>query len=435
MTAKSVLNKTYIEAFFFALMVATSESYALLYFTRQGLGPLEVALMSTLPLLLGAFSQIWIPKILPERALGTGVLASIFTQIVGLGFLVYCTLLPEMNFPLIVAGLSLYWIGGQTCAPLWLDWVGQLTGNQADFSEYLSKRNKLTTIMIMVLYFSFSLLIDSEFQFPFFALFIVGLTARVISFAWQFYLHQKSKPHLRYQKRKQASTEPEVTEVFDYESLKPLKYFFLWTSLFRFTVNLSGPFFLPYMVNELKLTTIHYVFLTSIPFLGRALFVNNWGRASSGLKSFWGIQIALVFISIIPLLWTFNSSLPYLAGLEFFSGIFWGGFELTSILMVQSLAKNHMRRYLGFHMALMTIFSVAGAMLGGMILKMGVDYHQLFVFSSVARLCVAIGLILSARQFSELKLTKLAAIPYLTSVLSLRPSMSNIGRILLGKAP
>jgi hypothetical protein len=431
LTKKNVLFKTYFEAIFFALMVATSESYALFYFTKQGLGHFQVALMSTIPLLMGASFQFIVPKILKDRYVAYGILASIFTQIIGLGLLVYCAYRPieEFSFPLLLAGLSCYWVGGQTCAPLWLDWVSRLTESKEEFGKYLARRNTISTLLIMVFYFSFSLLIDAHFYIPFFAVFSVGLSARVGSFIYQSYLTCKSMPLIKDTFADEFVRE-EVDDS-DNEFLKPLFAFFIWTALFRFSVNLSAPFFLPYMVGELEFTTIQYVCLTSIPFLGRALFVHNWGRASTGIRSFWGIQLACVFISVIPLLWTFHQNIFYLAGLEFFSGVFWGGFELTVVLMVQNFAGKNVRKYLGIHMALMTLFSVLGAMCAAMLLRFGLEYTELFRLSTGVRLLVSFGLIYTAAKFSMTKLSKQETLPYLTSVLSLRPSMANIGRIVL----
>jgi hypothetical protein len=433
---RNLLRLTYGEGFFFALMVASSEAYALFYFTKKGLGPIEIALMSTLPLLFGAFTQYLIPKLLSDKQTGVGVLACIVAQILGIALLIECSR-DFSSFALLLTGLTLYWVGGATVAPLWLDWVARLCGTNEDFSRFLARRNTVIILIIMVFYFSFSLLIDSNWNLSFTTLFSIGLVARIVSFAFQAYLTWKAPqiqhtqtPAIDEDSNSEISLLPELPEG---EIKKALYLFFFWTALFRFCVNLSAPFFLPYMINELEFTTVTYALLTSLPLLSRAIFLSNWSRQSRGFDSFRGIQISCLFIAIMPLLWTFNSSIPYLATIEFFGGIFWGGFELMAILMVHHVAPKQTRTLLGLHMASMTVMSVLGAMCAGALLSWGLSYHELFWLSSITRLAIGIGLVISAARFPAIALQKGTTLPYLSSVLSLRPSVANIGRIIIAR--
>jgi hypothetical protein len=432
---RNLLRLTYGEGLFFALMVASSESYALYYFTKKGLGPLEIALMSTLPLLFGAFTQYIIPKLLNDKQIGYGVLACIVAQVLGIGLLIECSR-QFSSFPMLLTGLTLYWVGGSTVAPLWLDWVARLCGSSEDFSRYLAKRNTIIILIIMVFYFGFSLLIDSHSGFSFTTLFTIGLVARIISFGFQAYLTWKA-PRLTHQENipvtPDEGSEALIPELPEGEIRSALHLFFIWTALFRFCVNLSAPFFLPYMINELKFSTVTYALLTSLPLLSRALFLNNWSRQGRGFDSFRGMQICCLFISIMPLLWTLSSALPYLAVIEFFGGVFWGGFELMGILMVYHVAPKQTRALLGLHMASMTVMSVLGAMCAGALLTYGLSYHELFWLSSLSRFAVGVGLVITAARFPAIALKKRSTLPYLTSVLSLRPSIANIGRIVIGK--
>ena len=44
---------------------------------------------------------------------------------------------------------------------------------------------------------------------------------------------------------------------------------------------------MPYMINDLKLNTVDYVLLTAIPYIGRALFIQNW-EGHQGIRPFGG---------------------------------------------------------------------------------------------------------------------------------------------------
>jgi hypothetical protein len=249
---------------------------------------------------------------------------------------------------------------------------------------------------------------------------------RLISFVFQAYLALKDRT-VQTQTGTLSSGKPLVLAP---DVQKTLYSFFLWNGLFRFAANLGSPFFLPYMVNDLKLSTTAYVALTATPLLGRALFLQNWGRASEGTRPFWGVQLSCVFISFLPIMWNFGSSLPYLIVLQILSGIFWGGMEMTQVLMVQNFAYGKARRLLGRQQALLTVFSVLGAAVGGIIIKQGYSIPDIFVLSTVVRLAVAGLFIANASRFQIARLTWSSAGSYLTTVLSLRASPANIGRVL-----
>jgi hypothetical protein len=57
---------------------------------------------------------------------------------------------------------------------------------------------------------------------------------------------------------------------------------------------------------------LHYVILSSIPYFGRALFFNRWGRAGKSYAAFYGIQLTMLYISFVPIVWIMTSLLGFL---------------------------------------------------------------------------------------------------------------------------
>lgn len=147
-----------------------------------------------------------------------------------------------------------------------------------------------------------------------------------------------------------------------------IRQFLLWGGLFRFSVGLSAAFFLIYMIKNIGLSTTEYAILCAAPFFSRALFQRNWNFASKGEHVYYGIQIATGFIALLPWLWILSTHFYYLFFLQILAGLFWGGLELTHLLMAQLHSYGNSRQILGVQQAVFRIFSVAGAIIGGFLI-------------------------------------------------------------------
>ena len=163
-------------------------------------------------------------------------------------------------------------------------------------------------------------------------------------------------------------------------------------------VVLSGPFFYPYMLNELHLSMTSFVILSSMPFLGRAIFFSRWGKSGIHYSAFLGVILCGLYISFIPMIWTLTRNYYYLLGFEIISGIFWGGLELNQVLMIQNFVHQKSRVFLGAHMALTNFLAVIGATLGSYCLNQNYSYFTVFRLSAGFRLLVITCLALAAHR-------------------------------------
>jgi len=423
---KQTLRRTQWEGLFFALMVATTESYALFYFTGKGLADWQIGLVATVPLLFASILQLFIPRLIKSHQLEKGILLFIFLQLLGLVGIFLTTTVETPFYPLLIS-LILYWIGGQGAAPLWMDWSSKLS-TQENYGFFISRRNTIITWAAMTCYILISIPVKKGY-FPIQWLFLIGFFARLASLFLQASLNRRTQniPVAFVP----SESEPE-DQIVSFNILKTMKRFFLWNALFRLTVNFSSPFFLPFMIKVLHLSIEDFVLLNSIPFVGRALFMQNWSRASKGIRPFWGIQISCFFIAFLPWLWTLSHDFVYLCAIQFMSGIFWGGMEMTNLLMIQNHSYGKSRQLMGLNSAGMTFFSVIGASIAGyLVANHGATYTDLFNLSTAARLAVAVAFMANVTKLEAAHLDARSAKNYLFYVLSLRPSMANIGRIIM----
>lgn len=406
---------TYVEGFFFALMVASSESYALLYLTRRGIDAIDLALVTTLPVLLASLSQLYFPKWFSQKTLGRGMLIAITIQLLGL---IGLWIMTQWNWGarLAILPLSLFWIGGQNTSPLWLDFVSQRI-DEDRFSHYLGGRNNFVAAATVVMFILFAYLFGQKIDYR--ILFAVGVLARMVSLIINWFLVRGfAKPLARLSEEKENSSSA-TGKIILY------RYFF-WGACFRFCVHLSSPFFISYMVNDLRISNIDYVWLTAFPFVGRALFQRNWATASEQGRPHYGVQLSTFFISFLPWAWTLSPDFTFLAVLQIFSGFFWGGMDLSQILMLQFHHYGKSRKMMGIQMAAFNSAATLGALAGGLLLQNQWSVMAIFNLSSAARFGIAIALFLTLRPFHLSRMSLRSSYHYLSTVISIRPALMSL---------
>jgi hypothetical protein len=415
------LRLTYVDGFFYAIMVGTAESFAIFYGLQRGLNIEEIAIVSTFPILIGALSQWIIPFFIANHQLKSGIILSVALQLFGLIGFLYLPFAENIFFPLLIS-LIFYWIGGMVAGPLWLDWVSPWLPHRS-FTTYLSRRNGILSLITLISFVSSAFLIHfSGYTLAFLLVFILALVARMGSL---FVFFKQQNPEEI--KKKTRAIDLAMPLVW---AKKPVYIIIALTTLFRFAANTSGPFFMPYMVQELKLNLLDYVFLSAIPFAGRWLYLSRWGTVAKKFRPFIVLQVTMFGIAINPILWTLGNHMSWLAIIELYSGIMWSGFELCTILIIQNFWPGSARRLIGFHLALMSLFSLLGAWIGSQIHSHRGNYHELFLISSTIRIFIAIAAVAALATVKETRYRLSVYGDFLSTMLSLRPSLANIGRII-----
>ena len=157
-------------------------------------------------------------------------------------------------------------------------------------------------------------------------------------------------------------------------------------ALWNFSLNIAGPFFNVFMVQNLKFTA-SMVGITSIVTTVASLFIQHRvGRISDR----WGprkVQIICMFLTpILPFLWIFITKLWHVIILNSLAGVLWGAFNLVSFNFLLSLTPDAQRaRYSAFFQILVMLALAGGAAIGACVVtKWG--YHAIFLISAIGRL-------------------------------------------------
>jgi MFS family permease len=395
---KQTVKLSHFEGGLYALMVASTESFLYFFALKQNITTFQLAILATLPMFLGALAQLFIPKFISDKHVGLSVVWTMLLQIVGVLGILYSAMF-KFDFELLLISTCIHFIGGLSSSPLWIDWAAKIIPRR-NFRKYMANRSSYTWTLILIFYISMALMVENTSWFKLSYVFIIGAFARIISCSLQAFII-RGRFSTQVSEKKNHSHDKEFATSF-FQFTIPLKIksllivFIIWSAVFRLSVQVSGPFFVSYMLNDLKLSLTQYVILSSIPFFGRAIFFNFWGRIGFGNQAFYGILLTIFYISIIPVIWTLSRSYYYLIATEVLAGMAWGGLELNSVLMVQNFVHKRSRDLLGAQMALTNFFGVLGALIGSKLIDSEITYGQLFYYSTILRLLVGVILLINA---------------------------------------
>ena len=418
---KNIKRYFSFEAVFFALMAATSESYALYYYSKIDGNQMAIGLLSTVPLLCGALTQYFLSLKEFKISNKLGIFLFQFLQLIGLALIVLNHLWPSLWT--LFAGMICYWVGGLNALPFWMDWTSNLIKFE-QYGPFLNLRSRLLGIISLIVFLASSYWLN--FSDVFLYVFMTGLLARVVSFAMNMFLLVQNQEFV-------ATSEQLTLETQGNEETSIILKIIFPLAFFRLSVNLASPFFLPFMTRELALTPVYYAILTAMPLVARILVLGNWIKINQGAKPFQVIQICALGISILPVLWAINSNFYFVLFYQFLSGFFWSGMEFSSTLMIQNFTYGRSRLLFSKLNAMSTFFTVVGAIGGGLLFYYNFNYDHVFSLSSVVRFLSALFLIYALKKIPQTKLQLRLIRPILMSAISMRPSHANAFKVLFGR--
>jgi len=175
--------------------------------------------------------------------------------------------------------------------------------------------------------------------------------------------------------------------------------FYLWG--LHFGTNVATPFFVPYMLSDLRFSYARVGLLLAVPALVKVLSARWWGlvadRYGPGpLLRFSGWQVA-----VIPILWLLSASPWWILACQIVSGLAWGAFELARASSLLRVTDGRQQEVALFN----TVdggMIIGGALLGGAAVDLfgGLGwsgYGAAMVVSTVLRLLPAIILLWRVR--------------------------------------
>jgi MFS family permease len=398
----------------FAVQVGAGETYfsAFALFLRAT-AP-QIALLSTLPPLLGSLGQIfsaWLGSYFGRKRL---VLAGCTMQtLLWIPLLLVPVLFEQYTFAALLILLALYYSANSFSALQWTSIMRDLVSERRR-GRYFSYRTRVTTIATFTALVICGLLLH-EFNtsgrtyIGFIVIFSIAFMARAVSVYHLTYLHEPDH----------ASAVPDMHIEHWWRSLRSTGAigFSSYFALMNTAVGISSPFFTVYMLRDLGLSYLEYTVLAGSSVFAQFLMLTTWGR----IADVYGNRLVLIVTSTslpaVPLLWLVSSNFWYLILVQIISGLSWSGFTLgAGNLLYELVPRTRRAAYIAFHNVGTATGVFAGAMLGAALqvvlpprtpflgtANVASNLLYLFALSGIARAVIAA---LLARRVREIRMPR-----------------------------
>lgn len=376
------LRVSVLEGALHAVMVGVTESYLGAFAVELGHGPRALALLATLPLLLGAGSQLLCPSLCHllggRKRLAVAGASTQTLSIVGLAVIGAYEL---QSFSALLAVKCFFWLSAGAMAPGWSSWMADLT-SRSDRARYFARRSGLIQVALLFA-FGWAGFVLQRGGAPapqtFAALFCVGALARAFS-AIALSIQPDVTPRPAW---RQAEALRRFGDAFRRSRFRVASY----AALLAFGTQVAAPFFTPYMLRELALDYGSFAALSAVSILAKALMFPCCQRVAAAFGVARLLWISGVGVAVVPLVWAEASGLPLLALANALGGVAWAGLEYSSFQLLLEGADDDLKtEFFSLSNTLTGVAQVSGAVLGGLLL--GADalgYHEVFVLSAGLR--------------------------------------------------
>jgi MFS family permease len=379
----------------FSVMVGIGETYFPAFVLALGLGQLASGLVASLPILLGAILQLVSPYCVSK--LGSSrrwVLACVLLQAASFIPLIGAAVVGEMSVIGVFAAVSLYWAAGLGAGPAWNTWMETVVPFRVR-APFFAMRTRLGQAGVLVGFLAGGAALQygkrTDLLLPAFAaIFTVATACRFLSAK---YLSRQTEPVPTHDGQRHVSLGELLNRIRQGKSERVLVYFLA----VQVAVQISGPYFAPFMLGQMKISYLDYVGLLATSFVAKIIALPACGRFAARFgtrKLLW-----LGGIGIMPVagLWLYAQSYWELTALQFLAGAVWAAYELAMFLMFFETVRREERT------SIMTVFNlgnavalVIGALIGGAVLKYLDTSRETYLFmfglSSFARAATLICL-------------------------------------------
>ncbi len=394
----------------FSVMTGAGESYISAFALQLKASAQEIALLASVPPLLGSWTQLY-SAWLGERGAGRKnlILRGAFAQaLMWLPLALLPLLFPAHAGIILILCVVLYQAAGSFITPQWGSLMRELVPENAR-GRYFALRTRICSMT------SFLALVSAGALLHFFTeqgwalagfvtLFTVAAIARLVSSA---YLSRMTDPEhplvARHSIREAVRTLPG----------SPFLRFSLFFALMQASVAIASPFFTLHMLRNLEFTYLEFMACSATAVLAQFLTLNAWGRISERSGNRLIFSVTGLIIQFLPVMWTVSENFWWILFLQALGGLSWAGFSLSAGNFIYDLLPDRrIAPYLAMHNVLMSFGVFTGAMVGayvairlptslslaGFEIEWAFPVYSAFVLSTIARLAVSLAFLPRIRE-------------------------------------
>jgi MFS family permease len=423
------LAKSLWDGVCFSLMVGLGETYLAAFTLALGHGPVLAGLILTVPMLAGSVLQLATPRAvhwLSSRK--RWVVGCAFAQ--ALVFLPLCAAALAGVLPAfwLFAAAAGYWAAGLGTGPAWTAWVPSMVPKRLR-SSYFAYRTRAAQAAVLTGLVGGGLLLNladarGHRLIGFAAIFALAAICRLASTALLASQSEGERP---------APTSRPLAFLPAFRRMAGGDHRRLFTYLLavQVAVQVSAPYFTPYMLGPLELSYGSYVLLVAAAYLARAASLPFWGRLahSTGAARLLWIGGLGITPSAIP--WILTNDLRWLFVSQLYAGIVWAAYELAVFLVLFDHLRDEERTsLLALYNFANAVALATGSLCGGWLLAhLGpgpTPFLVLFGLSTGLRFCV-----LFLRPPLLHRPVEVASEPLGVRTIAVRPSLGGIDRPIL----
>jgi MFS family permease len=428
-------------------MIGLGETYFAAFALALGTGETFAGLVATLPMLAGATLQLATPKFLAkQRSYKKWVVACVCLQAAALLSMPLAAFFSgSLAAICIFAAATFYWAGSQASGPAWNTWVEELIPRRLR-ARFLAFRARISQACTLAGFAIGGLALQAGkssgwLLAAFTAIFLIGSSCRFMS-AW--FLNRHSEPsHGKYSLRQVPMREA----FFRSHKTGGRTPIVLYLLAMQAAVQISGPYFAPYMLGQREMSYLDYMVLVGIGYLGKVIALPLWGRVAhraGAPRLLWIGGTSIVPIAGLWLGSDFFASWPtsrvleagaiaipvnlsaefvYIGLVQLISGIVWAAYELAMLLMFfEAIPRQDRASVMTYYNFGNAAAQVAGGLIGAAILQIGHESHAAYL-----------------AVFGISSLVRLSTVPLLRSVNSrartVQPSIISQPNVVLRETP
>jgi MFS family permease len=346
----------------FSVQVGAGETYFSAFALFLKATAPQVALLSTLPPLLGSAAQLfsaWLGGYMGRRRV---VLVGCMLQaLLWIPILLVPLLFEPHAMTALLVLLSLYFSANNLATPQWTSIMRDLVSERRR-GRYFGYRTQLTTITTFVSLVACGVLLheldtSGATYTGFVLIFLVAFIARAVSVYHLTFLYEPAA----------HGPSPDMHIEHWWRSLLSTGAigFSVYVAIMNAAVGIASPFFTVYMLRDLNLSYLQFTVLLGASVIAQYLMLSTWGRIADVYGNRLVLLVTSVSLPIVPIVWLISDKFWALLLFQALSGLSWSGFTLgAGNLLYEIVPKSRRAAYVAFHNIGTAAAVFVGAMLG-----------------------------------------------------------------------